>query len=158
MHLTITIPDFIFKPSENHAGTHLEALKASFVELCSKVSLLKSITIGTAKSAPGKLTYGFINVMNLPTGTSDKIPVMIAQGKEDGPTFFIYENIHGNEITGVAVVHDVVNEDLVKELKGTVVAIPTLNPTALRLYQRYPEYQDEDPNRQFPEGRIQFIN
>lgn len=119
-----------------------------------QVSILKSITIGTAKSEPGKLTYGFLDVMDLPTGTSDRLPVMIAQGKEDGPTFFLTANIHGNELTGVAVVHDVVTEDLVKELKGTVVAIPTLNPTALRLYKRYPEYQDEDPNRQFPEGRF----
>ena len=121
--------------------------------LC-KVQDLKSIIIGTTKSKPGKLTTGFIEAMELPTGTSDKIPVMIAQGKEDGPTFFLTANIHGNELTGVAVVHDVVNEELVKELKGTVVAIPTLNPTALRLYQRHPEYQDEDPNRQFPEGRF----
>ena len=117
-----------------------------------KVLLLKSIIIGTAKSEPGTLTYGFIDVMSLPTGMSDKIPIMIAQGKEDGPTFFISANIHGNELTGVAVIHDLVNEALVKELKGTVVAIPTLNPTALRLYRRYPEYQNEDPNRQFPEG------
>lgn len=115
---------------------------------------MKSIKIGSAQSDPGKLVYGFIDAMELPTGTSDKIPVIIAQGKIDGPTFFISANVHGNELTGVAVIHDVMTEDLVKELKGTVVAIPTLNPTSLRLYRRYPEYQDEDPNRQFPEGRF----
>lgn len=115
---------------------------------------MKSIIIGSAQSEPGKLVYGFIEAMELPTGTSDKIPVIIAQGKTDGPTFFISANVHGNELTGVAVIHDVITAELVKELKGTVVAIPTLNPTALRLYQRYPEYQDADPNRQFPEGRF----
>jgi len=144
----------IYKHSLERLNYASQSIKRTICKAYVKVLILKSITIGTAKSEPGKLTYGFIDVMELPTGTSDRIPVMIAQGKEDGPTFFLTANIHGNELTGVAVVHDVVNEDLVKELKGTVVAIPTLNPTSLRLYQRYPEYQDEDPNRQFPEGRF----
>ena len=116
---------------------------------------MKKIEIGTAKSEPGKLTYGFVDALELPTGTHDKLAVMIAQGKEDGPTFFITANIHGNELTGIAVIHDVVTQELAEQLKGTVVAIPSLNPTGLRLYQRYPEYQDEDPNRQFPEGRFE---
>ena len=116
---------------------------------------MKTIEIGTAKSKPGKLTYGFVDALELPTGTSDKLAVMIAQGKEDGPTFFITANIHGNELTGIAVVHDVVTQELAEQLKGTVVAIPSLNPTGLRLYQRNPEYQDADPNRQFPEGRFE---
>ena len=115
---------------------------------------MKKIEIGTAKSEPGKLTYGFVDALELPTGTQDKLAVMIAQGKEDGPTFFITANIHGNELTGIGVIHDVVTQELAEQLKGTVVAIPSLNPTGLRLYQRYPEYQDADPNRQFPEGRF----
>ncbi len=115
---------------------------------------MKKIEIGTAKSEPGKLTYGFVEALKLPTGTSDKLAVMIAQGKEEGPTCFITANVHGNELTGIAVIHDVVTQELAEQLKGTVVAIPSLNPTGLRLYQRYPEYQKEDPNRQFPEGRF----
>lgn len=50
--------------------------------------LMKVIEIGSAKSAPEKLIYGFIDSLDLPTGTTEKIPVMIAQGAEDGPTFF----------------------------------------------------------------------
>jgi len=119
-----------------------------------RLNAMKTIQIGNVKSEPGKINYGFIDAMALPTGTMDRIPVVIAQGKEEGPTFFLTANIHGNELTGVAVLHELVTEDLVKELKGTIVSIPTLNPTALRLYQRHPEYQDDDPNRQFPEGKF----
>lgn len=116
--------------------------------------LLKSIKIGTARSSPGKLTYGYFDGIDLPTGTVDRLPVMIAQGTQDGPTFFLTANVHGNELTGVAVIHDVVTEDLAKELKGTVVAIPTVNPSALRLFQRTSEYGEVDPNRLFPEGKF----
>jgi predicted deacylase len=116
---------------------------------------VKSITIGNAKSEPGKLVYGFVDAMDLPTGTKDKIPVIIGQGEKEGPTFFITANVHGNELTGVAVIHDLMTDELVKNLKGTIVAMPTVDPTALRLYRRYPEYQNEDPNRLFPEGRFE---
>ncbi|NHJ12386.1 MAG: hypothetical protein EAX95_01865 [Candidatus Thorarchaeota archaeon] len=113
---------------------------------------MKSISIGTAKSQPGSVTYGFIDVMTHPTGTADRIPVMIAQGTEDGPTFFLTANVHGNELTGIAVMHEIMTDELVQELKGTVVAIPSLNPSGLRSGSRTSEYGEADPNRLYPEG------
>jgi predicted deacylase len=116
------------------------------------INLMKAIEIGTAKNKPGKLTYGFIESIELPTGITEQIPVMIAQGLEEGPTFFLTANIHGNELTGIAVIHELVTEDLAKKLKGTIVAIPTLNPSGLRNENRSPEYDARDPNRLFPAG------
>ena len=115
---------------------------------------MKEITVGSAKSTPGQLTYGFIDVLDYPTGGEEKIPVMIAQGESDGPTFFLSANVHGNELTGVAVIHETITEQLAKELKGTVVALPTINPSGLREYTRNPAYDARDPNRLFPEGRF----
>ncbi|MHA1769336.1 MAG: succinylglutamate desuccinylase/aspartoacylase family protein [Candidatus Thorarchaeota archaeon] len=115
---------------------------------------MKEISIGTAESQPGKVTYGFIDGMPLPTGTIDRLPVIIAQGTKDGPTLFLSANIHGNELTGIAVIHDVLTEDLARQLRGTVVGLPTVNPSALRLNRRTSEYGEEDPNRTFPEGRF----
>ncbi len=115
---------------------------------------MKEIIIGSAKNEPGKLTYGFFDGIDLPTGIIEKIPVMIAQGTKDGPTMFLTANIHGSELTGIAVIHDLVTETLTRELKGTVVAIPTLNPSGLRHLKRSPEYDDLDPNRLFPDGKF----
>jgi len=115
---------------------------------------MRIVEIGSAKSEPGKLTYGFIDSMDLPTGITEKIPVMIAQGVEDGPTFFLTANIHGAELTGIVIIHELVTESLARELKGTVVAIPTLNPSGLRRLHRSPEFDDRDPNRLFPEGKF----
>ncbi|MHA1638325.1 MAG: succinylglutamate desuccinylase/aspartoacylase family protein [Candidatus Thorarchaeota archaeon] len=113
---------------------------------------MKEITIGSAKSEPGKINYGFIDALDLPTGSPERIPVIIAQGTENGPTMFFTANIHGNELTGIDVIHEVVTEELVKQLKGTIVAIPTLNPSGLRAGKRSPEFSNDDPNRTFPEG------
>jgi hypothetical protein len=38
-------------------------------------------------------------------------------------------------------------------LRGTVVAMPALNPAGLRTLQRQAYYHDGDPNRLFPDGR-----
>ncbi|MFX1505353.1 MAG: succinylglutamate desuccinylase/aspartoacylase family protein [Promethearchaeota archaeon] len=115
---------------------------------------MKEIKIGNAKSEPGKLTYGFIESIDHPTGMKERIPVMIAQGHEPGPTFFLTANVHGNELTGIAVIHQLVTEELTQELKGTVVAIPSLNPSALRHYQSRPGFDNRDPNRLFPEEKF----
>ncbi|MHA2202907.1 MAG: succinylglutamate desuccinylase/aspartoacylase family protein [Candidatus Hodarchaeales archaeon] len=115
---------------------------------------MKEIKIGNAKSEPGKLTYGFIESIDHPTGIVEQIPVMIAQGSETGPTFFLTANVHGNELTGIAVIHQLVTEELAQELKGTVVALPSLNPSALRQYQSRPGFDARDPNRLFPEEKF----
>ncbi|MFX0125249.1 MAG: succinylglutamate desuccinylase/aspartoacylase family protein [Candidatus Hodarchaeota archaeon] len=115
---------------------------------------MKEIKIGNAKSKSGMLTYGFIKSIDHPTGIVEQIPVMIAQGNETGPTFFLTANVHGNELTGIAVIHQLVTEELAQELKGTVVALPTLNPSALRHYQSRPGFDARDPNRLFPEEKF----
>jgi len=115
---------------------------------------MKHIKIGSAESESGKLTYGFIDGLELPTGTIEKIPVIIAQGLEDGPTLFLTANVHGFELTGVAVIYELMTKKLVHEIKGTLVAIPTLNPSALQRYHHKPVYDDRDPNRLFPEGKF----
>ncbi|MFX1516716.1 MAG: succinylglutamate desuccinylase/aspartoacylase family protein [Promethearchaeota archaeon] len=115
---------------------------------------MKRIKIGTAESEPGKLNYGFIESIDHPTGMTEQIPVMIAQGYETGPTFFLTANVHGNELTGIAVIHQLVTEDFAQQLKGTVIAIPSLNPSALRHYQSRPGFDTRDPNRLFPEEKF----
>ena len=115
---------------------------------------MKVIEIGSAKSEPGKLTYGFFDCINLPTGQAEQLPVMIAQGTEEGPTFFLTANIHGAELTGIPIIHELVTAELAQQLKGTVVAMPSLNPSGLRHLKRSPEFDDQDPNRFFPDGRF----
>ncbi|MFX0108168.1 MAG: succinylglutamate desuccinylase/aspartoacylase family protein [Candidatus Hodarchaeota archaeon] len=115
---------------------------------------MKEVVVGSAKSESGKIVYGFIEGIALPTGGFEKLPVIIAQGLEDGPTLFLTANVHGNELTGIAIIHEVITQDLAKELKGTIVAIPTLNPSGLRAGTRHPEFSEKDPNRMYPQTRF----
>ena len=107
--------------------------------------------LGTAESEPGELVMGWLDVTDLPTGTPERLPVLIAEGEEDGPTLWITAAIHGNEVTGLAVAQDVMTDELAAEIRGTVVCLPTLNPAGLRRTTRTSYYDDEDPNRYFPD-------
>lgn len=109
------------------------------------------MNVGTADSEPGELVTGWLDVTDLPTGTSERLPVLIAEGEEDGPTLWITASIHGNEVTGLAVAQDVMTDELPDQIRGTVVCLPNLNPAGLRRNTRTSYYDDEDPNRYFPD-------
>lgn len=107
--------------------------------------------LGTASAEPGELARGYVEVTQLPTGTPEQLPVVIANGEENGPTLWITGGIHGDEATGVAVAQDTMRESLPPELSGTVVCVPVINPAGLRRNARTSYYGDDDPNRKFPD-------
>lgn len=106
--------------------------------------------IGTAVSSPGTTATGWFDVADLPTGTTERLPVTITAGEEGGPTLWVTAALHGNEVTGIAAAQDFMTEELAAQLRGTVVCVPILNPAGVRLDQRNSYYHDQDPNRYFP--------
>jgi hypothetical protein len=50
----------------------------------------------------------------------------------------------------MAVIHDLVTPALLPELRGTIVALPSLNPAGLHTHRREPYLDPRDPNRLFP--------
>jgi uncharacterized protein len=114
-----------------------------------------NITLGTCVARPGEITYGEYELIKHPISGQDRLPIIIAQGTRDGPTFWITAGIHGPEHAGLQVIHRLVTPELVRDLRGTLVAIPALSPTGLQMAQRGPYYHDGDPNRLFPDGKPQ---
>ena len=110
----------------------------------------KIIAVGDAVARPGELVYGFFDEHTLPTGGIERLPVLIAQGREAGPCFWLTANIHGDELTGLLAIQETVIPTLAAQLRGTVVAIPSLNPAGLRTGTRRAYYDQSDPNRTFP--------
>lgn len=106
--------------------------------------------IGSVTSTPGTTTTGWLDVTELPTGTVERIPVSITEGEEDGPTLWVTAALHGNEVTGIGAAQDFVTDEIEAQLRGTVVCIPILNPSGVRLDDRNSYYHDDDPNRSFP--------
>jgi predicted deacylase len=113
---------------------------------------MPGLTIGSAEAKPGEIVYGWLDAVDLPTGGSDRFPVIIAQGRHiSRPVFWITASIHGGEHTGVIVAQRLATRQLVEHLRGTLIIIPTLNPAGLRTKDRSPYYHNGDPNRLFPD-------
>ncbi|ELZ53843.1 succinylglutamate desuccinylase/aspartoacylase [Halorubrum distributum JCM 9100] len=112
------------------------------------------IELGSASAAPGTLDRGRLPVAELPTGGAERLPVVVANGAEAGPTLWLTGGVHGDEATGVAVVQDAVAAfgDCLADLAGAVVAVPAASPAGLRRNARETYYADEDPNRHFPDA------
>lgn len=112
-----------------------------------------AITLGTAVAKPGSIQYGRWEALDHPTGHTEFLPVIIAQGKQDGPCLWLTAGIHGPEQAGPPVIYRLITQELVDQMRGTIVAIPALNPAGLRTNERKPYHAPTDPNRLWPDGK-----
>jgi hypothetical protein len=113
----------------------------------------KPIAVGTATSHPGTIRYGRWEALSHPTGHTEFLPVIIAQGQEPGPCLWLTAGIHGPEQAGPLVLYQLITQELVGQMRGTIVAIPGLNPAGLRTSKREPYHAPKDPNRLWPDGK-----
>ena len=111
------------------------------------------ISLGNATSVPGTIQYGRWEALSHPTGHVEFLPVIIAQGTQDGPCLWLTAGIHGPEQAGPPVIYELLTDELASRMKGTIVAIPALSPAGLRTKEREPYHAPDDPNRHWPDGK-----
>ncbi len=110
------------------------------------------MTLTLPDPEPGTVVRDTIEVIGqLPTGEPETLPCIVVNGVEDGPTLWVTGSIHGNEVTGLAVCQDIVHDGLADHLAGRLVSISNLNPAGLRRNWRQSYYNNDDPNRKFPD-------
>lgn len=77
------------------------------------------------------------------------IPIIVIQGKAEGPTLGLTAAIHGNELNGVAIIHQLVSSVDTNILRGRIIAVPGINANSIQMDER--RFVDgEDLNRNFP--------
>ncbi|MAW87787.1 MAG: peptidase M14 [Phyllobacteriaceae bacterium] len=97
----------------------------------------------------GKVSHYWLQMGEDAFGQAILVPVIVAKGNEGGPALGLTAAIHGNELNGIAVIHEALARLDLATLKGSVIAIPGLNPPAIFRNQR--EFPDgQDLNRIFP--------
>lgn len=98
---------------------------------------------------PGDRKILEIPVPSLYTHTQLEMPVQVIRGKKSGPIMFVSAAIHGDEINGVEIIRRVLNQRLLRRLRGTLIAIPVVNIFGFINQSRYlPDRRDL--NRSFP--------
>ncbi len=85
----------------------------------------------------------------LATGSPLGLPVEVVHGLRPGPRVWLTAAIHGDELNGIEIVRQVLNETTPKRLAGTLVAVPIVNVFGFITESRYlPDRRDL--NRSFP--------
>ena len=83
------------------------------------------------------------------TGDPIHLPVRVIRAKKPGPAVFVSAAIHGDELNGVGVIHELMFGDPVNLRAGTLILVPVVNIFGFENQLRYmPDRRDL--NRSFP--------
>jgi len=86
----------------------------------------------------GSIKFFWLKIVSDGFGCPISIPLMVARGKEDGPTLGLTAAVHGNELNGIPVIQRLFTEVDLNELRGTIIGIPAVNvPSFMRKKRRF---------------------
>jgi hypothetical protein len=110
-----------------------------------------SFEIGDIIVGRGERKYGKLGRFYLSDGTGVDIPLMAVRGDEEGPILWISAAMHGQEMSGIPVIWEIIRERLDPEgFRGTVVGAPLLNPFSFNGRTYYTPEDGYNLNRVFP--------
>jgi predicted deacylase len=90
-----------------------------------------------------------LNIASLPTHVTVDLSVNIFRGGEDGPVLMLTGGLHGNELNGMEIIRRMIVDKLVVPRKGSVIAIPLVNPYGF-IHRERDLPDGKDINRSFP--------
>ena len=98
---------------------------------------------------PGRKAKLELPIARLMSGTPVALPVIVLHGREEGPTVWLSAAVHGDELSGVEIIRQVLAGLDPKSMSGTVLAVPVVNVHGFNTGDRYlPDRRDL--NRSFP--------
>lgn len=110
---------------------------------------MSELSLGGTTIKPGERHLIDVPVAPMYTHDDLSISVQVVQGKRPGPTLFISAAIHGDEINGVEIIRRLLQHRALKNIRGTLIAIPIVNVYGFLNHTRYlPD--GRDLNRAFP--------
>ncbi len=113
------------------------------------MSRAKPFEFGGVTVAPGERTTVALPMARLYTNNEITLPVQIVHGLRSGPVMFVSAAVHGDEINGVEIICRLLKNRSLNDLRGTLLAIPVVNPFGFIQRSRYlPDRRDL--NRSFP--------
>lgn len=106
-------------------------------------------TIADRAIAPGTAAIVHLPITTMATGLHSTLAIQVLHGARPGPTVFVSGAVHGDEITGTAIIQRLASLLDPCALAGTVMLIPVTNIFGFLNRSRYlPDRRDL--NRSFP--------
>lgn len=109
----------------------------------------RDFVIADTRIARGRGKKLELPIAKLMSGTPVALPIQVLHGRDAGPTLWLSAAIHGDEIGGVEIIRQVLNDLDPEQMAGTVIAVPVVNVHGFNNNDRYlPDRRDL--NRSFP--------
>ena len=113
---------------------------------------MKVVKIAGQEIQPGESKQIDMRIARLPSHTWIDTPIYVHRALEDGPMLAIMAGMHGDEINGVEIVRRILDSELNKTERGTIVCVPIVNVYGFLNYSRQVP-DGKDINRSFPGNR-----
>ena len=98
---------------------------------------------------PGETKTIELNIATLHTMTELKVPIIVSRSVYDGPTVLLIAGLHGDELTGIEIVRQIIRRGINYPKCGTLICIPLVNVFGFVNQSRvFPD--GRDLNRVFP--------
>ncbi len=97
-----------------------------------------------------KQQYSFIKILTGSDLSTRRIPFMSIKTDIEGPIVWCTGCMHGDEIGGAVIIHELYKKLKNNLLKGSVLAFPLMNPFGFETVSRNIAISKEDLNRSFP--------
>ncbi|MEH3099067.1 succinylglutamate desuccinylase/aspartoacylase family protein [Sphingomonas adhaesiva] len=81
---------------------------------------------------PAGKTRLWVRIDDNDVGQGYFVPVVVIKGAKPGPRFLLTAGIHGDELNGIGVIQQLVEDIDPATLSGTLIAVPGLNAPGLR--------------------------
>lgn len=109
----------------------------------------RALTIAGVRVLRGETRDVRLKISETYTGDAVTIPLRVVRGPKAGPTVFVTAAVHGDELNGTGIVHDLMFDQELKLKAGTLLLAPAINVFGLENHVRYlPDRRDL--NRAFP--------
>jgi len=109
----------------------------------------KRFNIGTTYIRPGETKDVYLKISEYFTGDPISLPIRVIRARRRGPCIFVSATVHGDELNGMGIVHDLMFGPTIRLQKGTLILAPVINIFGFESQDRYmPDRRDL--NRFFP--------
>lgn len=109
----------------------------------------RRLQIAGVEIAPGETRDVRLKISETYTGDPIAMPIRVIRGTKKGPHLFVSAALHGDELTGTGIIHELLHANALAVTAGTLLLLPVVNVFGFENHDRYlPDRRDL--NRVFP--------
>ena len=95
------------------------------------------LVVGSLIAESGQSVEGHLKVGNMQDGTPSRLPIVLINGAQSGKTFYLQAASDGDELNGIAVIHEILRQISPDSLRGRIIAVPIVNFHAFHARQAH---------------------